>query len=80
MHRYTVVSGQHDSRASGLGAQGFLETRVVEIEVLGDCVVGTCGGFRRVIRVFPVPRDGSPVRTEDACMWGTCIQESPCRD
>lgn len=72
MHRYTVVSGEHDSRASGLGAQGFLETRVVEIEVLGDCVVGTCGGgFSGVIRVFPVPRDGYPVTTEDACMWGT---------
>ena len=50
MHRYTVVSGEHDSRASSLGAQGFLETRVVEIKVLGDCVVGTWGGgFRREI-------------------------------
>lgn len=49
-----------------------METRVVEIEVLGDCVVGTCGGgFSGVIRVFPVPRDGYPVTTEDACMWGT---------
>lgn len=47
-----------------------METRVVEIEVLGDCVTGTChGGFRRVIRVFPVPRDRHPVKTEDACMW-----------
>lgn len=53
-----------------------MEARVMGVEVLGDYVVGTCGGLSWV-RVFP--RDGQLYLK--MLVYGIlCIQKSPRRD
>lgn len=81
MHRYTVVSGEHDLRASGLGCSGLLGNQGCRNRgSWGLCCGNLCGGFRRVIRFSLSQEMGTQLQLKMLVCGILCIQESPCRD